>query len=160
MAGTKGHSGGTRVGAGRPPREDSERWLRGSGKAPKTAGKPAQVVASALMPAPTGLNLAEAAVWNDLAPFALAARTLTPATAGDFVVLCRLEVEMVDVLAERRVEGWSSKGLALAKEYRGLVQRSEAKRRAYSLGAMGRPIIEAAAEVVDPFAEFDQVVVQ
>jgi hypothetical protein len=160
MAGTKGHSGGARVGGGRPKKSEAARWLEGTAKATKVAGKPAQVAASTLMPAPSGLNLAEAAVWNELAPFALAARTLTPATAGDFLVLCRLEVEMADVLAERRVEGWSSKGLALAKEYRGLVQRSEAKRRAYSIGAMGRPIVEAAAEVVDPFAEFDQVVVQ
>ena len=160
MAGTKGHSGGARVGGGRPKKSQAERWLEGTAKAPQAAGKPAQVVASALMPAPISLNLAEAAVWNELAPFALAARTLTPGTAGDFLVLCRLEVEMADVLTERRVEGWSSKGLALAKEYRGLVQRSEAKRRAYSLGAMGRPIVEAAAEVVDPFAEFDAQAIQ
>jgi hypothetical protein len=91
---------------------------------------------------------------------ALANGTLTPATAGDFAVLCSLQSDLPDLLAERRAERWSAKGLALAKEYRGMVQRLEAKRRAYMLGAMGKPMPEAAVEVVDPFAEFDQMIVQ
>ena len=152
--------GGPRVGAGRPKRSDAERWLRGTAKPPQETATPRPRVPGALLPAPTGLNAAELAVWHATAPLAVEAQTLTPATVDDFVVLCRLEVEMGEVLAERRVEGWSSKGLALAKEYRGLVQRVEAKRRAYRVAAMGKPMVEDVPMAADPFAEFDADTVQ
>jgi hypothetical protein len=97
----------------------------------------------------------ELAAWLVNAPFAVAAHTLTPATADDFVALCSLEAEMAQVLAERREEGWTSRGLALAKEYRGLVQRVEAKRRAFRLAPMGKAMTEPAPAVTDDFEEFD-----
>jgi hypothetical protein len=104
---------------------------------------------------PPGLPAAERAVWQVLAPHARAAKMLTPATAGDFAVLCALEVELASVLAERRAEGWSPRGLALAKEYRGLVARVEGKRRAYRLASLGREFGGTEAPV-DEWAEFDR----
>lgn len=103
-----------------------------------------------------GLTEAELAVWNDVAPDAITAKTLTPATAEDFAVLCRLEMEMRSVLVARRKAGWGTRGLMLAKEYRGLVQRVEAKRRAYCLAAIGKQMASGSPErPKDPFAEFD-----
>lgn len=107
------------------------------------------------MPAPEGITAATRDHWNDLAPHAVAARTLVEATAADFLELCELLAEKDDVLAERRAEGWTIRGVALAKEYRGLVQRAEAKLRAFRLAPMGREMVAAAPAEADPFAEFD-----
>jgi hypothetical protein len=104
---------------------------------------------------PADLTELEQAVWQAECGHAIAERTLTPATVQDFAELCRLEAERASVLVARRLEGWTSIGLALAKEYRGLVQRVEAKRRAFRLAPMGKPMTDETPTVVDPFAEFD-----
>jgi hypothetical protein len=106
---------------------------------------------------PPKLNEREQLVWDELAPLAREARTLVPATVGDLKTLCVLEVEMADVLAERRKEGWSLEGLALAKEYRGLVQRVEAKRRAFRLAPMGKDMTPP-EQPKDEWSEFDNTV--
>ena len=156
MSGTKGASGGARVGAGRKAKGERARWLSGGadkrGPKPATVPEPAPV---ASVDVPAGLTPAELAAWLVTAPHALAARTLTPATADDFTALCALEVEMAAVLTERRAEGWTARGLALAKEYRGLVQRVEAKRRAFKLAPMGKEMV-AADPPKDEWAEFDE----
>jgi hypothetical protein len=103
---------------------------------------------------PDTLTPGELAAWLVNAPHAAAAGTLTAATADDFAALCALEVEMVAVLAERRLEGWTNYGLALAREYRGLVTRVENKRRAFRLAPMGKEMVASAAPA-DDFSEFD-----
>ncbi len=117
---------------------------------------PAAVAPSPLVKveAPKILTEKERAVWDELAPHALVARTLTPATVADCVDLCRLTVEMHEVLTERRAEGWTTRGMFLAKEYRGLVQRVEGKRRAFRLAPIGKELIPTEAPK-DEWAEFD-----
>jgi hypothetical protein len=157
MSGVVGRSGGQRVGAGRPRKHEAARWLAGSRRT--RAAQKAEVPTVPLAPLPevdlpAKLSAREQAVWDELAPLALAARTLIPATAGDLAALCALEVEMADVLAERRKEGWTARGLFLAKEYRGLVQRVEAKRRGFKLAPMGKDMVPP-EPAKDEWSEFD-----
>lgn len=147
--------GGARAGAGRPPKDGRERWLDGG--ADKRGSKPSPPMEPgpiADVEVPDTLTPGELATWLVNAPYALAARTLTPATADEFADLCALEVEMAAVLVERRAEGWTNHGLALAREYRGLVQRVEAKRRAFRLAPMGKEMV-APEQPKDEWAEFD-----
>lgn len=147
--------GGARIGAGRKPKPARARWLDGGvdrrGPRPEAPPAPAPI---AEVPVPSGLTPSELAAWLVNAPLALEARTLTPATADEFASLCTLEAEMADVLLERRQEGWSEHGLALAREFRGLVQRVEAKRRAFRLAPMGKEMVPPEAPK-DEWAEFD-----
>jgi hypothetical protein len=100
------------------------------------------------------LTPAELGVWLVTAPAAHAAGTLTLATVDDFQSLCTLQVEMEAVLQERRLEGWTQRGLALAREFRGLVTRVEAKRRAFCLAPMGRSLVPITA-ATDDWAAFE-----
>ena len=144
------------MGAGRPRKSDTERWLGGdAGKRHQKRGRPAALPPPAAVEMPAGLTPEEVAVWQGEYQHALTERTLTAATVQDFAELCRLEVERAAVLTARRAEGWTQQGLQLAREYRGLVQRVEAKRRAFRLAPMGKPLVEETPRVEDPFAEFD-----
>jgi hypothetical protein len=163
MPGTPGRSGGQRVGAGRPRKTEAARWLGGNAGRRRAAAPAARPTVPSTplppVPIPAGLSGAEQAVWQRDAPLALAARTLTPGTAADFAVLCALEVEMVEVLAARREEGWTTRGMFLAKEFRGLVQRVEAKRRAFKIAPMGKEMVPPEAPK-DEWSEFDEPTVQ
>ncbi|HUU83299.1 MAG TPA: hypothetical protein VM243_07330 [Phycisphaerae bacterium] len=63
------------------------------------------------MPRPRDLPAGQAAVWDALAPHAIAARTLTPATAWDFRDLCESIVLKRDMLAVVEAEGLTSTSL-------------------------------------------------
>jgi hypothetical protein len=157
MAGVAGRSGGFRIGAGRPSKNARGRWLDGG--ADKRAPKPLKAPETAieigeLPPVPGNLTPAELSIWLTTAPLAHAALTLTAATVDDFHALCTLQTEMDAVLQERRAEGWTARGLALAREYRGLVARVEGKRRAFKLAPMGKEMVEIEAPK-DEWAEFD-----
>ena len=156
MSGAVGRSGGQRVGAGRPPKDAALKWL--SGNAGKRGSRPttAQVASRPLpsVPPPATLGARELAVWEELAPYALAGRTLTTSTAGDFAMLCVLEVECAEMLAARRLEGWTLVGVSLSREFRGLAQRLEAKRRAFKLAPMGKDMVAPEAPK-DEWSEFD-----
>src|SRR4051812_2733308 len=86
-----GH-GGARPGAGRKRRDPSASWLTGT----KTAatGRVTKPKAAAKSPAdgdvapPATLNKEGLAVWRELAPLAIAQRSLTPARAYAFGLLC------------------------------------------------------------------------
>jgi len=118
--------------------------------------RPQPVVAEPLPPVatPEALTLLEQAVWDDLAPLALAARTLVPGTAGDLKALCTLEVEMAEVLAARRLEGWTALGMGLERTYLAIVQRVEAKRRGFKLAPMGKDMVPPETPK-DEWSEFD-----
>lgn len=155
MAGAIGRSGGARVGAGRPPKSRNQRWLDGNaGKRGQTPVKPAEVKPVGPLNPPASLTDKELLVWNANERLAREALTLTPATVGDFSVLCMLEVELAEVIVERRLEGWTTRGMFLAKEVRGLVQRLEAKRRAFRLAPMGKEMV-VPEEPKDEWAEFE-----
>ena len=147
--------GGERVGSGRKPRQAAilrlhgSRWKKPNQPAPKAPQ--GRVMAVEL---PAGLSVAAQTVWQEWAPHATQALTLTPATVLDFAGLCELVVEMREVLEKRRGEGWTDLGLRLAREYRGLVQRVETTLRAFRLAPIGKEMVTAEVDE-DPFAEFD-----
>src|SRR6185369_17687391 len=91
MSGVKGRSGGARPGAGRKRRDPQAAWLSGATAGPRPvqqASPPAAGLTGGLKP-PTDLRGAALAVWKELAPFAVAEQTLTPATAMAFATLCK-----------------------------------------------------------------------
>ena len=69
-------------------------------------------------------------------------------------MLCVLEVECAEMLAARRLEGWTLVGVSLSREFRGLAQRLEAKRRAFKLAPMGKDMVAPEAPK-DEWSEFD-----
>lgn len=156
MSGAVGRSGGSRVGAGRKAQDASRRWLGGNaGKRGRTGAKrPDALPTLPDVAQPASLSPEEALIWQTLAPLACAARTLTEATSGDLAVLCALEVELAEVKKERRLEGWTTRGMFLAKEFRGLVQRVEAKRRAFRLAPIGKEMVAAEAPK-DEWSDFE-----
>lgn len=83
----------------------------------------------------TVLGLEAAAVWQDLAPHAFEARTLTPATTAVFVMLCRA------IVRER--------ALALTEpggpDHRGLMQRISTWTKDFALAPLGKPLYAAEA---------------
>ena len=145
------------MGAGRPLMPEEQRRLSGRRMSKEgRSRRPKAVVAEPLPPVVTPEDMAsrEQAVWEQLAPLALAARTLVPGTAGDLKALCTLEVEMAEVLAARRLEGWTALGISLERTYLQLVQRVEAKRRGFKLAPMGKDMVPPEVPK-DEWSEFD-----
>lgn len=96
--------------------------------------------------APNDLSLEERLVWLRLAPFALAAGTLTDAWALAFCLLCR------NIALERRYAG--SVTDAGGASHRGLVQIIDRELLRFKLSPNGGESTEApAAPAVDPMKE-------
>lgn len=115
------------------------------GTTPEATRASVSPVAASVEP-PKGLSKPELEAWRLLAPAAINAGTLVPATEDDFRELCRLRVH-VDQLYEAFVKaGINEYGLKLERAYRGAVQRLEAKTRAYRIAAVGKEIVQAAPE--------------
>lgn len=145
--------GGRRAGSGRKPKTALEKALGGNaghrarvlpgpgaGQVPVTAP-----IAPVAVPAVVTMDADQ--VWAELSPFALAARTLTPATALAFRVLCR------NVALEQMLAAGPEKGGA---NHRGMIQRIDAELGAFNLRPFGKPIYEAEVEAkpANPLAEF------
>lgn len=92
-------------------------------------------------------------VWNRLAPFALSARTLIPATADRFLLLCRQVVMERDMAEKVKADGWTYvsvtvdgagqerqmlKAHPLCAPHRNMMQRIEAGMAAFQLAPMGK----------------------
>lgn len=150
-------SGGKRPGSGRKPKSAAARALDGGAGHRK---KPATVVShpssAGLEPpapqlpqvdeadAPLDFDAEERAVWLELAPHAILARTLTPATSLGFRMLCR------NVVMERN---YSSSVLERGgANHRGLIQRIDAELLRFNLAPCGKPIASAepAEKPIDP----------
>jgi len=85
------------------------------------------------------------AIWHELAPSAFAARTLTPATAAAFVMLCRAVVQ------ERALS--ASPAFAGGPNHRGLMHRVATWMKDFCLSPFGKPLFEApTAAVVSKWA--------
>jgi hypothetical protein len=138
-------SGGQRTGAGRKSKAAIEHWLAGS---KSRAGKPAARVTVDEFDAPNDLTTEERNVWLRLAPHAFKARTLTPGTEYQFVMLCR------NILLERRIAvNVEQVGGA---NHRGIIQRIDAELARFALAPMGKPMIDDAPKDADPFDAFEQ----
>jgi hypothetical protein len=110
------------------------------------------------IPPPDGLSEETLAVWQREAPYALVARTLTPASAGSFRDLCEVTVARDAMRDQIRREGYTLDEPVFDKqgnqvgtrtikhpllaEYRGLEVRVEAARARFSLAPTGRPMME------------------
>ena len=159
--------GGARVGAGRPPKTDGERWLGGDAGKRNGANPPAPAPPAPplkLMPAPAGMPLGQAAVWNEFAPQACAQRTLSEQTAGAFGLLCKqvlLERRMFDAIEADGVQSIDRTAAhVLLTQYRGMMQRVESGMQRFMLTPMGKPLSVPEDVPVDPFSEFDPGTVQ
>ncbi len=100
--------------------------------------------------APNDLTTDERNVWVELAPHAFKARTLTPATAFAFKLLCR------NVVLERQyAQSVTDKGTA---NHRGLIQRVDAELLRFNLAPNGKvheiPEQPAAAQPINPLAKY------
>jgi hypothetical protein len=139
--------GGPRPGAGRKPLERPLAALHGHRRRvlveERSAVSPALPAPVPVDP-PLDLKGAPLLVWQELAPFALAERTLTPATAAAFALLCRV------IVLERAAGRSRDRGKA---DHRGLIIRTEAGLAKFRLSPTGKP--NPPEKPLDPFAEFD-----
>lgn len=171
MAGAKGRSGGSRVGAGRKPIDSALRVLRGGRdrRGGKRAEPPARSSPPVPVDVPEGLTESELAVWLAEAPHALSAKTLTPGTAAEFADFCRT------VARERRMwrqidrDGYTHtkvtvdgsgqehqeiKAHPLMSRATALMVRIEQKRVKFRLAPIGKEIVSTEPPK-DEWAEFD-----
>lgn len=136
--------GGARVGAGRKPKEAPLAALHGHRARPLVdAAPPAAAGPLAPVDPPPGLTAPVRKLWDELAPHALGERTLTPATAAAFELLCR------QILLERKLSRSPDRG---GSAHRGMMQRVEAGLSRFRLAPTGKAT--PAPPPADPFAEF------
>ena len=137
-------SGGLRPGAGRKSKRLAEKVLHGTALLRE---RKAAVPEVDEFDAPDDLTRDERLVWLRLAPHAFKARTLTAATEYQFVMLCRnIVLERVIAADAEQVGG---------ANHRGIIQRIDAELLRFCLSPIGKPLIEDAPKVEDPFSEFD-----
>ena len=167
-------SGGQRVGAGRKSKGARVLALHGGRDRSKGAKKAEGAASAPEKPVnpPEGMPEAQKAVWCELAPHALAARTLTPGTAAAFGLLCKqivleglmfaqimkdgLTGDKVTLQMEENGAGLQSvekKAHTLLAQHRGMMQRVEAGYAKFKLAPIGKEIVQP-AKAEDPFEEF------
>jgi hypothetical protein len=148
MAGQKGASGGARFGSGRKPKGTVEVALTGHrGKVLSGPGSGEAPIVAAIDPfdPPVDLPAENRLVWQQLAPHAFQARTLTRATERAFLLLCR-NVVLEELLAKIGAGG---------PNHRGIIARVEAGYSAFMLRPFGKPIFEAEPQApANPLDEF------
>lgn len=167
--------GGARPGAGRRPKNQQAKWLsgdagkRGEGKQKPQPG-PVQLIA-----APVDLPAEQAAVWNELGPYACAQRTLVPDTVAAFRDLCEAIVLKRAMLARIAEDGMTYlkittdvtsgeqskdvKAHPLLSHHRGMMQRVEAAMLRFRLSPIGKELMPA-EEPKDEWQEFDTPSIQ
>lgn len=135
-------SGGRRSGAGRPRKTFEEHVVTGdAGRRGRLLAHPSSSAEPAVLPtvdeadAPNDLSLEERHVWLRLAPHAMQAGTLTPASELAFVLLVK------NIVLERAYAGSvQERGTA---NHRGLIQRVEGGLDAFGLRPQGRRMTTA-----------------
>jgi hypothetical protein len=142
-------SGGVRAGSGRKPKQLTQKMLEGAASLAERRQHARSLPNVDEFDAPDDLTTDERNVWLALAPGAFKARTLTAATSYAFCLLIR------NVLLERELRMDPDK--RGAADHRGILQRVEAGLTAFGLRALGKPMVDDAPKVADPFDEFDGV---
>ena len=150
-------SGGARVGAGRPRKNREEAKLAGSRQRPSR--RPSTRHASAPVERPADLPQGQAVVWDALAPHAIAAATLTQATAWAFRDLCEAIVLKRAVVSRIGRDGIMLTGGAggahpLLSRHVALMVRVEAGLARFGLIPVGKAVADE-DEPTDEFEEFD-----
>lgn len=151
-------SGGSRVGAGRKPKDAVLRAIQGGrSRIPVQPPPAAPIISTEVAPpaevlAPGDLTEAELVVWTREAPLALLERTLTAATAGAFRELCELEALKNEMLRKIKAEltsivisegGMTERANPLLTHYRGAVQRLATFRKDFKLAPFGKELMPA-----------------
>lgn len=85
-------------------------------------------------------------VWHELAPHAFDARTLTPATAAAFSMLCRA------VVKERELSASASR--AGGPDHRGMMARVATLSKDFVVAPFGKPMYEEEKQPVNPLERF------
>ena len=170
--------GGARPNSGPARTPGSVRYLREQrlrGK-PAPAAKPkARRPPVVAMAKPKGIPAGQSSVWEALAPHALAARTLTPATAWHFRELCEAIVLKRDMARILEADGlmqnrlstkmdetgggeqvFESKAHPLIARWTALLVRVEAGLTRFRLAPMGKELAPVEEPVADPFSAFDE----
>lgn len=155
-------SGGARVGAGRKRKALKDKVLHGTAtraERAQAAQEPAPIIP---VPAPRNLPARERAVWDQLAPHALAEKTLTAETADAFRELCEAIVLRRRIAETIEVDGLTIetplglKAHPLMTHLRGLMQRVNAVRLQFRLAPFGKAFTAAPdASQDDGFEDFD-----
>jgi len=128
--------GGARLGAGRKPKSAVQNAVDGT---KSYAQQPNYFQAGAKLPeveefdAPNELTTDERNVWMKLAPGAFKARTLSQVTEYAFVLLCK------NIVLEQGLRASVEK--CGGPDHRGILQKVEGGLTAFSLRAMGKPLI-------------------
>ena len=147
-------SGGRRVGSGKKRKSDLDHAI--SGTAPARGVLLQHPNATAIAPVetfdpPATLRGKSLQVWHELAPHAFEARTLTPATAAAFTMLCR-------AIVRERALATSTRGGGGPK-HRGLMQRVGSWMKDFALAPFGKPIYAAQpVATVNPLDRFTKKV--
>jgi phage terminase small subunit len=169
-------SGGSRVGAGRKPKDAHLRAIQGGRS--RIAIQPEAPTSTAVAPLvevlpPGDLMPDELAVWTREAPLATTERTLTPSTAGAFREFCELEalkntmlkrirarLTMFDVAPasesgkDQAEPEFYEKANPLLTHYRGAVQRLSAFRKDFKLAPFGKELIAPEQPKSNPIDRF------
>lgn len=169
-------SGGARPGSGPSRKVGSVRWQRAQRKQRRAAppDPPAAPRDSAAVPKPRDLPAGQSAIWDALAPHALAAKTLTPGTAWRFRDLCEAIVIKRDMLAVIEADGlmqnrlstkmnedgggeqvFESKAHPLIAKWTAIYQRVERGLGEFRLAPMGKEMAPV-EQPADEWAEFDR----
>jgi len=142
-------SGGRRVGSGKKRKSDLEHAISGTNdrRGVVLAHPNATAIASVeTFDPPASLRGRPRQVWHELAPHAFEARTLTPATAAAFTMLCRAVVK-------ERALSTAKKG-AGGPNHRGLMQRVGSWMKDFALAPLGKALYAAQAQAVNPLDRF------
>lgn len=143
-------SGGRRVGSGKKRTSDLEHAI--SGTDTRRGVVLAHPNATAIAPVetfdpPATLRGQARGIWDELAPSAFEARTLTRATEVSFVILCR-NVALERQMARRKRGAGSA-------NHRGMIQRVDAELTKFCLSPFGKPLYAAQpAAVANPLDRF------
>lgn len=164
MPGAKGRSGGHRSGAGRKASEGRVLNLLGG-----RDRMPVEPVLPVPVACPEGVEPTVMAVWDELAPHAVKARTLVPSTVPAFVRLCRAVVKHAEMEAVVVKDGLTYlkytadpsgtehaevKAHPLIARAASLENTIRAWLKDFAIHPFGKPLAEASPKTVDPFAKF------
>ena len=150
-------SGGARVGAGRKKKKKADRVAAGT--ATRAERKEVADLADSASPEarpasvrPPRMPREQRALWNRLAPLAVARKTLTPSTADAFRDLCEAIVLKAKYLKQIEKDGYTymspvgMKAHPLVGPHRGMMQRVEAGFARFKLAPMGKDMEDAPIE--------------
>lgn len=147
-------SGGARVGAGRKRKKVVDRVAAGTATRAERREAATEAEDQASQPKvevrpPGRMPREQLAVWKRLAPFAIAAKTLTPSTTAAFRDLCEAVVVKAKMLAQIEKDGWTfmtmhgQKAHPLVTPHRGMMQRVEAGFARFKLAPIGKEMDDA-----------------